>query len=82
MDERYIGEKPLFLRNPIRTLRFYAHTKPNLFFSAVIGIIGPLGVLFITPLRRKYLFEDAPPVPTYYPIPNRPRDLTLSGYDD
>ncbi|CAN3357530.1 hypothetical protein DICA3_C11738 [Diutina catenulata] len=75
------GDYPQYWKQPIRWARYHAHTKPHFFFSVVLGLSAPL-LLLATPLRRKYWYEDSEAVPYVYPIPNRPRDKNLSGYDD
>ena len=48
-------------------MRYCAHEKPQLFFSVVIGVAGPVFAILGTPLRRSLLFDDAPPIPVTYP---------------
>lgn len=48
-------------------MRYCAHEKPQLFFSVLIGVAGPVIAVFGTPLRRSLLFADAPPIPLTYP---------------
>lgn len=62
-------------------LRYHAHTKPHFFWSVAMGLTAPL-LLLATPLRRKFLYEDHTPIPVTYPLPTRPRDKELSGFDD
>ncbi|CDO54128.1 NI9M subunit of mitochondrial NADH:ubiquinone oxidoreductase (complex I), putative [Geotrichum candidum] len=73
--------KPDFWVQPFRYMRYCAHEKPQLFFSVVIGVAGPVFAILGTPLRRSLLFDDAPPIPVTYPLPNRPREQ-LTGFDD
>lgn len=75
-------QAPLYYKQPIRWLRYYSHTKPHLFYAVSLGLMGPAFLFAVTPLRRKYLFEDHVPVPTTYPIPNTPRNKELTGFDD
>lgn len=63
-------------------IRWSSHEQPTLFWTVLIGASGPLLALTATPLRRKFLFPDAPEIPLTYPIPARARDTTLTGYDD
>lgn len=62
-------------------MRYHAHTKPQFFWSVALGLAGPV-LLLLTPLRRKYIYADHEPIPYVYPLPNRPRDKNLSGFDD
>ncbi|CEP23259.1 hypothetical protein BN1211_3796 [Cyberlindnera jadinii] len=77
-----MSDYPVYFREPIRWCRYHAHNRPHIFFSVAIGVAGPILALTLTPLRRKFLFEDHEPVPFSYPLPNRARDATLKGYDD
>ncbi|MCH0628579.1 hypothetical protein JNB11_01135 [Kocuria palustris] len=47
----------------------------------LLGLSAPV-LLLATPLRRKYWYADGEPIPYAYPLPNRPRDQSLAGYDD
>ncbi|RKP28805.1 hypothetical protein METBISCDRAFT_20150, partial [Metschnikowia bicuspidata] len=57
------------------------HTRPHFALSIAMGVAGPF-LLLMTPLREKYLYADHEPIPYVYPLPNRHRDTTLTGYDD
>ncbi|GMF58816.1 unnamed protein product [[Candida] boidinii] len=64
-------------------LRYHAHNKPHLFYSCAIAALSPVFVFVVTPLRKSFLYQDAAPLPINgYPLPNRPRDKSLVGYDD
>ncbi|GME79209.1 unnamed protein product [Ambrosiozyma monospora] len=72
---------PLFTKQPIRWCRYHAYTNPNLFYSGVIALMGPVFLFGVTPLRRKYLYEDLKPLPlSGYPIPKERKNVT--GYAD
>jgi len=44
--------------------------------------MGPVFLFVITPLRKKFIYPNAAPLPMGgYPIPNRARE-PISGYDD
>ncbi|VVT58814.1 uncharacterized protein SAPINGB_P006397 [Magnusiomyces paraingens] len=73
--------KPDFWAQPLRYIRWSAHEQPTLFYTVIIGAAGPLFALTLTPLRRKYLFADAPEIPLTYPLPQA-RNKELAGYDD
>lgn len=71
------------------------HTKPHFVVAIGLGVSAPIAGLTLTPLRRKYFYEDAPEIPSSYPsmynyyngritntaVPNRSREQ-LTGYDD
>ncbi|KAI3405534.1 N19M [Candida oxycetoniae] len=80
-SDKVWGDKPVYFKQPIRWMRYHAHVNPAIFLSVVLGLAGPT-LLFLSPLRRKYLYPDHEPIPFVYPIPQRPRDLNLKGYDD
>ncbi|GAA95291.1 uncharacterized protein L969DRAFT_292552 [Mixia osmundae IAM 14324] len=66
-----------------RSLQRNAHENPAIFYSIIIGAVGPIAVLTVPPIRRTYFGYQTPDrVPTSYPLPRRPRDESLSGYDD
>ncbi|KAG7822075.1 hypothetical protein KL909_000881 [Ogataea angusta] len=47
-----------------------------------IAVLGPAMLVTITPLRRKFLYDDLAPLPLDgYPIPKGPRKK-VTGYDD
>lgn len=73
---------PIYFKEPIRWLRYQAHNKPHLFYSGFIAFMGPVFLFTVTPLRRKFLYADAEPLPLDgYPIPNTPRKHP-QGYED
>ncbi|AOW29099.1 hypothetical protein MG5_03585 [Candida albicans P57072] len=80
-EEKVWGDKPVYFKQPFRWIRYHAHVNPALFVSVALGVSAPL-VLLLTPLRRKYLYADHEPVPQVYPLPQRPRDKNLTGFDD
>ncbi|RKP30077.1 hypothetical protein METBISCDRAFT_31208 [Metschnikowia bicuspidata] len=75
------GDYPVYYKQPLRWIRYHAHTRPHFALSIAMGVAGPL-LLLMTPLREKYLYADHEPIPYVYPLPNRQRDTTLTGYDD
>ncbi|EJD42714.1 hypothetical protein AURDEDRAFT_168237 [Auricularia subglabra TFB-10046 SS5] len=64
-----------------RTLQRHSHENPALFWAVVLGGVGPVFLLVATPISRRLGYTPAAPVPTSYPVPNRPRQQ-VSGYDD
>jgi hypothetical protein len=62
------GTWPKFWSQPIRYMRWAAHEKPALFFSTVLGCVGPISLLFWRPMKEKYFgWQPRPLIPTTYP---------------
>ncbi|ODV88080.1 hypothetical protein CANARDRAFT_26240 [[Candida] arabinofermentans NRRL YB-2248] len=73
---------PIYFKEPVRWLRYHAHNRPHLFYSGFIAFMGPVFIVFVTPLRRQFLYEDAKPLPLDgYPIPKGKRK-EIKGFDD
>ncbi|CZT10503.1 related to NADH2 dehydrogenase (ubiquinone) 9.5K protein, ubiquinone-binding [Rhynchosporium agropyri] len=72
---------PRFFSQPIRYMRWAAIEKPAIFFSIVIGSLGPVTVFTVPPIRRMLGDEQRPEIPLTYPIPTGPR-RTLEGFED
>ncbi|EPQ53044.1 hypothetical protein GLOTRDRAFT_45584 [Gloeophyllum trabeum ATCC 11539] len=68
-------------RNTYRYLQRQAHESPVIFFSCVLGGLGPFMLITVPPIRERLGYKPAPPIPTTYPIPNRPR-RPVQGYED
>ncbi|KIM39873.1 hypothetical protein M413DRAFT_29040 [Hebeloma cylindrosporum] len=64
-----------------RYLQRQAHENPVIFYSVIIGSIGPVLAITIPPIRERYGYRPAEMIPTSYPLPNRPRRPT-QGYED
>ncbi|OBA22567.1 hypothetical protein METBIDRAFT_38725 [Metschnikowia bicuspidata var. bicuspidata NRRL YB-4993] len=79
--EKVWGDYPVYYKQPIRWVRYHAHTKPHFVFSIFFGVSAPL-LLLMAPLREKYIFASHNPIPFVYPLPTRDRDATLTGFDD
>jgi hypothetical protein len=47
--------------------RRHAHENPVIFYSVVIGAIGPVGLMVIPPIRTRLGYTTTPPIPTTYP---------------
>ncbi|KAI8137780.1 hypothetical protein BJV82DRAFT_524723 [Fennellomyces sp. T-0311] len=63
-------------------LRRFALERPVIFWSFVIGSIGPIMVWTVPDIRRKYFgFKGYPELPLTYPLPNRARNPP-AGYED
>ncbi|KAH9481739.1 NADH-ubiquinone oxidoreductase 9.5 kDa subunit [Psilocybe cubensis] len=68
-------------RNTYRYLQRQAHESPVIFYSVVIGAIGPVMAVVVPPIRESMGYKRAEMIPSTYPIPNRPRRPTV-GYED
>ncbi|EMD35704.1 hypothetical protein CERSUDRAFT_84814 [Gelatoporia subvermispora B] len=68
-------------RSLYRTLQRQAHESPVIFWSCVLGAVGPAMVLVVPPIRKKLGYRKAEPIPSTYPIPRRPR-RAVQGYED
>ncbi|OQV02089.1 hypothetical protein CLAIMM_07339 [Cladophialophora immunda] len=75
------GAPQRFWGQPIRYLRWAAHEKPAIFWSCVIGGLGPATFVFIPPMRRYFGDQDPPRIPLTYPVPSGPRKIP-TGFDD
>ncbi|KAE8454390.1 hypothetical protein EG329_000012 [Mollisiaceae sp. DMI_Dod_QoI] len=72
---------PRFWSQPLRYMRWAATEKPAIFYSLVIGTMGPVSIVVVPPIRRMLGDQKRPEIPLTYPIPTTPRK-PLSGYDD
>ncbi|KAI0052791.1 hypothetical protein FA95DRAFT_1553059 [Auriscalpium vulgare] len=69
------------LRGAYRYLQRQAHEQPVIFYSVVIGAIGPVVAFGVPPIRKHFGYEAAERIPNSYPLPNRPR-RPVQGYED
>ncbi|KAI9667118.1 MAG: hypothetical protein M1831_001295 [Alyxoria varia] len=58
---------PHFWRQPIRYMRWASHEHPALFWSVMIGSMGPVLVIFNRPVRNYMGWERRPRIPMTYP---------------
>ncbi|KAF2807228.1 NADH-ubiquinone oxidoreductase 9.5 kDa subunit [Mytilinidion resinicola] len=72
---------PYFFKQPLRYMRWAAHEKPAIFYSLIVGSLGPVSMVTVPPVRRYFGDEDRPKIPLTYPIPKGPRQIP-EGYDD
>ena len=63
---------PRFWSTPLKYCRWAARERPALFFSVVIGALGPVTLATVPPLRRLIGDVDAAPIPLTYPSTFRP----------
>lgn len=61
------GRAPLFWQTPIRYWRWSSRERPALFWSCVIGALGPVTLAVVPPIRHAFGDYDAKPIPTTYP---------------
>ncbi|QIW95628.1 hypothetical protein AMS68_001146 [Peltaster fructicola] len=67
--------------NPGRYMVWAARKKPAIFWSCVLGAIGPVMLVVVPPIRERLGDGPRPLVPFTYPIPKGPRNIP-KGYDD
>ncbi|KUJ09780.1 uncharacterized protein LY89DRAFT_657283 [Mollisia scopiformis] len=72
---------PRFWSQPLRYFRWAAIEKPAIFYSLIIGTMGPVTIVVVPPIRKWLGDGPRPEIPLTYPIPTTPRK-TLDGYDD
>ncbi|KAJ9495039.1 n19m, NADH-ubiquinone oxidoreductase 9.5 kDa subunit [Exophiala xenobiotica] len=75
------GVPQRFWGTPIRYLQWAMHEKPAIFWSCVLGGMGPMCFVVVPPLRRWAGDEDPPQIPLTYPVPKGPRSIP-QGFDD
>lgn len=68
-------------RNTYRYLQRQAHESPVLFYSVVLGFVGPVLAFGVPPIREHMGYRPPEPIPTTYPIPKRAR-RPVQGYED
>ncbi|OJT07232.1 hypothetical protein TRAPUB_1909 [Trametes pubescens] len=54
-------------RQTYRYLQRQAHEQPVIFYSLVIGLIGPVMLITVPPIRKTLGYRYADPIPTSYP---------------
>lgn len=58
---------PQFWSTPFRYIRWAAHEKPAILASLCIGLMGPVALVTIPPIRRALGDVDPEPIPMTYP---------------
>lgn len=56
-----------FWSSPIRYLKWASYEKPAIFYSVVLGLMGPAAFVVVPPLRRMAGDENPTKVPLTYP---------------
>lgn len=59
--------RPYFFSQPFRYMRWAAHERPAIFFSIVLGCLGPVSLVSIPPVRRYFGDVNPEKVPMTYP---------------
>ncbi|KAI0086805.1 hypothetical protein BDY19DRAFT_1092797 [Irpex rosettiformis] len=68
-------------RQTYRYLQRQAHEQPVIYYSLILGLIGPVLLVTVPPIRQSLGWKPAERPPTSYPLPKRAR-VPVSGYDD
>ena len=58
---------PRFWRQPLRYMHWASVERPAIFWSCVVGCIGPIMVVTVPPIRRYFGDGERPPIPMTYP---------------
>lgn len=56
-----------FWSSPIRYLKWASYEKPAIFYSVILGCMGPVALVVIPPMRRWAGDQNPPMVPLTYP---------------
>lgn len=64
---------PQFWQTPLRYLRWASHEKPAIFYSIIVGSMGPVALVTLPPIRRFLGDVDPEPIPMTYPSKKLPR---------
>ncbi|KAK5944734.1 n19m, NADH-ubiquinone oxidoreductase 9.5 kDa subunit [Knufia obscura] len=70
-----------FISSPLRYLKWASYEKPAIFYSVILGCMGPVSLLTVPTMRRWAGDETPKRIPLTYPVPEGPRQIP-SGYDD
>nr|OQO22161.1 hypothetical protein B0A51_08364 [Rachicladosporium sp. CCFEE 5018] len=70
-----------FWTAPTTYIHWAARAKPAIFWSIVIGCMGPLTLIVVPPLRERLGDPMRSQIPLTYPTPRGRRQIP-SGYDD
>ncbi|KAJ9625782.1 n19m, NADH-ubiquinone oxidoreductase 9.5 kDa subunit [Taxawa tesnikishii (nom. ined.)] len=70
-----------FWQSPRAYVRWASHAKPAIFWSLVVGTLGPVMAFVVPPIRYRLGDGPRPQIPLTYPIPPGPRKIP-QGYDD
>ncbi|KAF0482069.1 NADH-ubiquinone oxidoreductase 9.5 kDa subunit [Gigaspora margarita] len=71
-----------FVTGPLNFLRRMATENTVYFWSLSVGILGPVLVVTVPPIRERYFgYVRSEDPPITYPMPKRPRNPP-AGYED
>lgn len=56
-----------FWSSPIRYLKWASYEKPAIFYSVIVGLMGPVSLVVIPPMRRWAGDETPKRIPLTYP---------------
>lgn len=59
--------KPMFWSTPLRYLRWAANERPAIFYSILMGSMGPVALVTLPRVRKYFGDVDPAPVPMSYP---------------
>lgn len=77
--KKEIMTTPYFWRQPLQYLRWASHEKPAIFYSIVIGSLGPLTLFVVPPIRHRLGDGPRERIPLTYPsMSSSPPPLSLS----
>lgn len=65
--KKEIMTTPYFWRQPLQYLRWASHEKPAIFYSLVIGSLGPLTLFVVPPIRHRLGDGPRERIPLTYP---------------
>ncbi|CAK1364546.1 NADH-ubiquinone oxidoreductase [Cercospora beticola] len=70
-----------FWQAPGTWIHYMARRKPALFWSVVVGSLGPVTMVVVPPIRHRLGDGPRNQIPLTYPIPKGKRVIP-TGYDD
>ncbi|XP_006459392.1 N19M NADH-ubiquinone oxidoreductase subunit [Agaricus bisporus var. bisporus H97] len=68
-------------RQTYRYLQRQAHESPVIYYSVLLGTVGPVLAVVAPSIRESFGYKQPEMIPTTYPLPNRPR-RPIQGYED
>ncbi|EMR08020.1 hypothetical protein PNEG_03462 [Pneumocystis murina B123] len=70
-----------FWSGSIKYIYQTAEEKPHIFYSFLLGSLGPIIFFLVPPIRKKLGYVPPEPIPRTYQLPKRKREI-LEGYDN
>ena len=68
---------PRFFSTPLKYLHWASIEKPAIFYSLIVGSLGPVLVATVPPIRTRLGDPNRPPIPLTYPSTSLNADRTL-----